>query len=880
MNVSLSSGYSLTRSVSTVGAQLGQLLVLFVGIVAHAYNMFGYPLFLGDEGIYMSQAWAVLTQGRLTPYTYWYDHAPAGWLLIAVWTALTGGFSTFGTAVDSGRALMLLLHAVSLLLLYRITLRLSGSVLASIAASLVFALSPLAIVYGRQVLLDNVMTFWLLLAVAWLQRHEGHLWPLLGSAACFAVAVLSKESAAAAIVAFVFALYTLVQHYHRRFARTGWLFVAISIISLYPLFAALKDELINLSFSSPLNGNADEVTLVGALLWQLGRSGGMPWDPTSDFYQMLTTRWLPRDAFVLALGILSALWVTLRGPNDRRVLGLMALASAAAIARGAPVLEFYIVAALPWLAICIGLLISDLAGGLRLRGTVLALSVACVALAGYNLYGQREIFTLKLTEGQRQALAWVQNHVPPGSRLIIDDDIWVDLRRGSAEAPAYPDAHSHWKAALDPAIWIDFFDDNWRNVDYLVLTPGLKELWQQNPDRFPWAVYQQSTLVASFGEGEAQVEVRRVNYPGYGVASAIEQSYEGFKEQFLREGKVGASADGALDARHQASALLMAVWMDDQESFAQIWETTKARLQDERGLLAGENRQGFTEADTDAATALLMAQNRWGTLSYGLEARRIVRGIRDHYVVEVAGKPVLTVGDRMRSNDQVVFAPAAFAPAAYHLFAYADPGYNWWYLLDTNYALLANVTSDPLGGERSAGLPPAYVGIDRATGAYIANPKGAPRGSNTFDAYAAQVYWRIALDARLHDDGRADSYLKASEFLSDEWRRKGELFARYSHDGKPAAQSESLALYSAVLPKLNAQDQSLADALFAAKLVPQYNQDRDHATWGGGANVDEHRMAWLATGLYGRVINDDWSNRALRADQLLPRPEKMRSIPR
>ena len=44
-------------------------LVLIVTFVSHALNMFAYPLYLGDEGIYMEQAWAVLKGIGLTPYT-------------------------------------------------------------------------------------------------------------------------------------------------------------------------------------------------------------------------------------------------------------------------------------------------------------------------------------------------------------------------------------------------------------------------------------------------------------------------------------------------------------------------------------------------------------------------------------------------------------------------------------------------------------------------------------------------------------------------------------------------------------------------------------------------------------------------------------------
>src|SRR5919199_752976 len=62
-------------------------LVLVVTFASHALNMFAYPLYLGDEGIYMEQAWAALKGIGLTPYTYTYDHA------------LVGSGAAFGIAV-------------------------------------------------------------------------------------------------------------------------------------------------------------------------------------------------------------------------------------------------------------------------------------------------------------------------------------------------------------------------------------------------------------------------------------------------------------------------------------------------------------------------------------------------------------------------------------------------------------------------------------------------------------------------------------------------------------------------------------------------------------------------------------------------------------
>ena len=66
--------------------------LMLIGLIAHGLNMFNYPAFTfnGDEGIYTQQALAVLKLGQLSPYTYIYDHAPGGWILLAAWMALSG----------------------------------------------------------------------------------------------------------------------------------------------------------------------------------------------------------------------------------------------------------------------------------------------------------------------------------------------------------------------------------------------------------------------------------------------------------------------------------------------------------------------------------------------------------------------------------------------------------------------------------------------------------------------------------------------------------------------------------------------------------------------------------------------------------------------
>src|SRR6266545_2672094 len=78
-------------------------LLLLIAALVHGYNMFGYPYYESDEGTYVSQAWAVVTLGRLAPYTYWYDHAPGGWVQIAAWTTLTGELRARTDVADADR---------------------------------------------------------------------------------------------------------------------------------------------------------------------------------------------------------------------------------------------------------------------------------------------------------------------------------------------------------------------------------------------------------------------------------------------------------------------------------------------------------------------------------------------------------------------------------------------------------------------------------------------------------------------------------------------------------------------------------------------------------------------------------------------------------
>src|SRR5579864_766731 len=226
------------------------VLALAGTFVAHAYNMFNYPRYELDEGTYMSNAWAI-TQGMLSPYSYGYGHPPLGWIQIAGWLQLTGGPFTFGNALNSGRVFMLFYAVGSALLVYLITRRMTGSRSAALLALAIFSFSPLSITYQRQVFLDNIATFWMLLSLYLLVSSASRLKYIVGAALAFGIAVLSKEVFLIALPIMIYLAWMNTTKFQRKFSMVAFVYGVIAVCSAFVLLAILKGELFPFSWHLP-----------------------------------------------------------------------------------------------------------------------------------------------------------------------------------------------------------------------------------------------------------------------------------------------------------------------------------------------------------------------------------------------------------------------------------------------------------------------------------------------------------------------------------------------------------------------------------------------------------------------------------------------------
>ena len=145
-------------------------------------------------------------QQALSPYSYIYDHAPAGWIQLSLWSMLTNGFNRYDSAIGFGNECMLIAKLASCALLFALGRRLQFSRSGAAGAVLLFGLCPLELMYSRWTFLDNLVTPWLLLAFVLAASPRRSISAATGATLSFAMAALTKETALVVLPALVWAM--------------------------------------------------------------------------------------------------------------------------------------------------------------------------------------------------------------------------------------------------------------------------------------------------------------------------------------------------------------------------------------------------------------------------------------------------------------------------------------------------------------------------------------------------------------------------------------------------------------------------------------------------------------------------------------------------
>ena len=497
-------------------------LLLAVGLV----HGIGYDRFPGrindDEGTYATQAYAVQYWHTMAHYTYWYDHPPLGWITIAAYTWATHAFERLPTAVTAGRETMLWAAVTSAALMYLLARRLGFHRVAAAAAVLIFGLSPLAVSFQRMIFLDNLAVMWTLAALALAASPRRSLAAATGSAACFAMAVLSKETTLVLLPALLVLLWQHTSTKTRPFSIPMFLTLLAGLISLYPLYAIVKNELLQ---------GPGHVSLIWAAEWQL--FSRPPSGSLLDRHSLtfaLARSWLDQDPWLLGVGVL----LTPVGLLCRRTRAVaLALAiQVVMMCRNGYMPYAYVIAMLPFGALVIAGVADQLCKGytksqhlahprrfkrlhrflpsLARRAGQLVVVVAVIASVVVIAPAWARDLHQEMTEDRsqppKQALAYVVAHVPHNALMLVDDNLWTDLVRRGFRPPIW-----FYKLDLDPGVRSKL-KHGWRDVDYVLLGPLAPNTLHDLP--LVAATIQNSTVVASFGNGELTLRKVNKNVPG------------------------------------------------------------------------------------------------------------------------------------------------------------------------------------------------------------------------------------------------------------------------------------------------------------------------------------------------------------------------------
>ncbi len=853
------------------------LVIVIFKILLHGINFTEFPYYENDEATYAIRSLAFLEDGSFDLYTYWYDHAPAGWIFMAGWFAATGKALLFGSLLNSARFFIFLLSMASAVLVYIIGKRITKERWFATMASLLFIISPLSIFFQRRVLLDNIMVFWALLSLVLLLNKPLKMRHSALSGIAFALAVLTKLNAVFFAPAMLYALFMHTPKKMRTMSIALWAGISGSIMALFPLYALLKGELFSKN-ANPESGVFDQgISLIDSLTFQSSRGTDLGlsfWEVGSGFRTALD-EWASKDAlliFFTALAMVSMFMLISKSVRKKHsmfiTVSLMLMGMLLFLARGGVVLEFYFIPVMPFAALVFA---AVLAWPLRFKkfqtpsvrnfykGGLLfcALAIQAPAIVSNLAFTNNENGNLLL------ALDWIEENVEEDAYIASDNYATLFLNTDGN----FQNLHYNFKYEYDPDQRY-IINDDWRNLDYILLTHEVLKQMRLGQTPFLREAFEHSVEVASFTEGTTSfndiedlvstngdwVKIYEVKQDNEIVR---QQSFEGFlANHFLDYGRIVDNKDDQVTlSEYQSNSLVRAVEDDQPIWFEGIWAWTQDQLQnrtqdklissewtvDEAGQGSVTNSNSNSLADLEIAYALTVAADKWERPDYKDYADEIIADYWADEVLQINGQLYILPQkiDNLPATITVNPSHAALPYLAYFAQNDTDSGFRWDDLLEDSYSLLADV-QDP-----ETGLFPNWVSVTGA-GELLSATAFAGESADRFGYEAFRIpFWLNAMQA---SDIRARELLiPYGIYAGGVYQDTDNIPAVIATDGSTSSTFDDTLLYGSAYPAISLVNPELADQILNDQLIA------------GGFN--ENSGVWAREG--SNVFNQFWLPRLI-----------------
>jgi endo-1,4-beta-D-glucanase Y len=307
-------------------------------------------------------------------------------------------------------------------------------------------------------------------------------------------------------------------------------------------------------------------------------------------------------------------------------------------------------------------------------------------------------------------------------------------------------------------------------------------------------------------------ENSRCIYPTAYRNEAVQAAYNQWKNDTVTSNgadgfrRVQRPADPGLDPNSTVSegigyGMLIAVYMDDESLFDDLWQYEQKNLDGATGLMnwyinaagTGPDTNGSgpaTDADEDMAFALVMAGKQWGGQG---KLGKNYSDIALDQIIKVWNNEIFNYKylKPWPTADSSTINLSYFAPAYYKIFAKidtADPSRNWTALTDTMYTVL-NASLNSSNGNTNNGLVPAWCDSSGKPNGGAFGPTGGPSPTN-YQYDSCRTPFRIGLDYCWNGETRAQAYVaKTSSFFSGITVAK--MVDGYALNGNPQPQYQT-----------------------------------------------------------------------------------------
>ncbi|MDB6426386.1 glycosyl hydrolase family 8 [Curtobacterium sp. 20TX0008] len=278
--------------------------------------------------------------------------------------------------------------------------------------------------------------------------------------------------------------------------------------------------------------------------------------------------------------------------------------------------------------------------------------------------------------------------------------------------------------------------------------------------------------------------------PAPDVDRSAAELRQDFLDDYVQDGRVVRTDQGGdTVSEGQAYGLLIAYADDDRATFGQIWSWTKRHLVTDDDLLAWRwtpedgvvDGQSASDADLDAARALVLAGDRWGDERYTAAGRAMASAILEHETAETDLGTILLPGP-WADTEPYRYDASYASPAAFRVLERATGDRRWAELTEGSRAVTAAVLD-------VSDLPSDWSQV-HADGTVEPMPANGDQGSVVYGWDAMRLPLRYAEACSAEDRTLAGS-------IAPTLRRSTELAAQLDLGGTAVTGDTSALAYAA-----------------------------------------------------------------------------------